>query len=172
MKDEDYSSLIGFEIGYAYRFSDNNSLSLEFAYLESKADHVMRFAVSSPSGPQTIDYVYGDARFLEYVIDVSISHRISQWLKAYVGPSGAVLNRVFTIDQRGFEDRLSSRAFGGHAGLDIVVPITEGDGLRLLAGTKIRYLHSISFDERGRKLDGYNQSLLFITGSVGLAYEF
>jgi hypothetical protein len=133
MKEADYSSLIGFDLGYAYRFSDSHSLSIEFTYLTSNADHVMRFVETSPLGPQTVDYIYGDAQLLEYIVDVSISQHITEWLEAKLGPSGAILNRVFKVDQRGLEDRLSSRAFGLHGGLEVAVPFTEDGGLKIVA---------------------------------------
>lgn len=163
-KDEDVRALVGGNLAYGYRLSPLFSLSLSFTFLESNAQGV--FSVPLSTGGSTP----ADMRLREYAVDIGVSYAITDWLEVRVGPSAAIINRSLLVESFVFEDQLSSKAIGFYGGGNAMIPI--GSGFAAVGGIVFRYLHAISFDAAGRRLDGYSQTYSSATASVGMVYQF
>jgi len=169
---DQYSMILGANAGYTYELAPAVAIGVQLTYLTGSVDHALLFASSPPAGPAPLTYSYAAARLREYDLDVAVCYRVNSWLEGRVGPSGGVIQRRITMETQGFEDLLSSRALGAHGGLNIRIRLSDDARYSVLASGMIRYLHAISFDEKGRALDNYSQNFTDGLLALGISYEF
>jgi hypothetical protein len=170
--DDNFDWLTGVNFGYGHFLSPALLIDIQLTYKEGAAEEAMSFAMTSPSGPEITGYFYASDRLREYAVEVSLCYRFNDLVEVRAGPSGGMVDRIIRIDHFDFTDRLSAGALGGHAGANLLIPLGEQRGFILIAGLEFRYMHSIFFDARGRKLDDYSLEFFTVNLTAGMAFEF
>ena len=158
------------------------NVSLGYDYSSKRIYDVQAFARTGPTGPEIIGYSNADLILACHNFDISLYDKANDWLSFGAGPTLSFVNRSIVIDDlpssgfentdRSFEDRLLSLCLGFNYSVNIEVPLETGtQHFFFFSALKLRYLHSVWFDDRGRNLDNYHQSLLFGQLCIGLGYN-
>ena len=155
---------------------------LEYSYTCSIARNALEFPTTSPSGPMPTGFFGADLSFTTHTFDIGGVLQPVSFLFLTAGPSVSVAYRTieFTVPassnlpEINFRDRLASVCLGVNGGVDVRIPLGSEipRHLLLFAGLRLRYLHSVLFDGRGRNVSEYSQSQLFGRLSVGFGYAF
>lgn len=150
------------------------SLDLDVRYYRSNADGRLVFYITPSVGPQTVDAFYGKVALDQFSADIGLRRRLTDWLQAGFGPSLAVESRTVDIPYADVADRLDSYCLGLHATAAATMPFGKerSRGFFWYYTLKLRYLHSIFFDARGRDLSNYSQEFLTASLGAGIGYAF
>jgi hypothetical protein len=162
----------GLSVGYENdNIWEGFNLDVEYNYLHYRANGVQTFIVTDESD-ESVGSFGADLHLNWHSVDIDANRKFADWFSVSVGPSVSYVGRGIQIDDA-MNDRLQSLCFGGNGSLNADIPLQEGDEyLFLFAHAKVRYLHSIWFDARGRKLEDYHQSFLQGQINVGVGYRF
>jgi len=160
------------QYGFGFNYESENvldyNLQIEYSFLFSKRDNTLEFV---KGGPEPTGYFYTDVSLYNHNLDFSLKDDLLEWLSIGIGPTLSVVNRSVEIE--GFEDRLASFCLGINGLLQIVIPFSDISKDWFFTGSaKIRYLHGIWYDKKGRNLDDYSQNYLTSNFSIGLGYDF
>ncbi len=149
-------------------------LGLDVEYFRSNASGPLVFNVTLGGGPNTVNSFNGKVSLDQFSADLGPRFQLTRWLQAGLGPSLAIESRSVDIPYAGIADRLNSYCLGLHAIAAATVPLSRGDsnGFFWYYTLKLRYLHSLFFDARGRDLSGYSQSFLVASLGAGIGYSF
>lgn len=178
-KDLDWSP--GFSVGYEGVYLWGVALRLECSYTRSSAHNALGFAITSSSGPEPIASFGSDLSFTTYNLDIAALVQPEPFLILAIGPTLALAHRTIEFTEPPteefsaiyFQDRLASLCLGVNGAADFRIPLGNiPQHLFLFAGIRLRYLHSVLFDKRGRNLGNYSQSQFFGRLSVGLGCTF
>jgi hypothetical protein len=136
---------------------------------------VQDFARTNSTGPEIIGTFPADLILACNNVDFAVYFKANDWLSFSTGPTISFVTRSIVIDDlpysppESFEDKLASLCLGVNGSVSIEVPLQTGSQyIFLFSSVKLRYLHSVWFDAKGRKLDNYYQSFLFSQLNVGL----
>lgn len=150
------------------------SLDLDVQYFRSNASKRLVYNVTLGEGPQAVSRFYGKVALDQFSADLGLRRRLTDWLQAGFGPSLAIESRTVNVPYAGIADRLDSYCLGLHAVAAASLPLTgvRSNGFFWYYTLKLRYLHSIFFDARGRDLSNYSQSFLTASLGAGIGYSF
>ena len=177
---------LGWSPGMALAFEREDMWGLdllaEYSFNASRANNVIEYVVTDVGG--NLQFTYGaNLMLLIHNLDLGVSYRENEWLNFSIGPTISFVNRTIKINgipsfegptaTRDFEDRLASLCAGFNVAASVQLPIDDGQEYPFFFSTfKLRYLHSVWFDGRGRNLDNYYQSFLVGQVNIGLGYRF
>ena len=171
----------GFSVGYERDSLLGVSMRVEYAYTRAVAVNAMSFAVSGATGPEPVASFGADLAFTTHNLDIAACIRPVDFLSLAIGPTVSLAYRTIElttpstpgIPSRYFRDRLASLCLGANCSVDVEIPVQSRPGfLFVYSGLKIRYIHSVWFDKRGRDLSDYTQSSLLGSFALGLGYSF
>jgi hypothetical protein len=157
------------------------ALHLEYSYTRSFAADAIVLLTTRSSGPEPIAYVGADLSFTTHNLDIDALVQPVPFLVLAFGPTVSLTHRTVEFTQPpseefsaiSFQDRLASVCLGVNTAVDFRISLGNSpQHFLLFAGVRLRYLHSVFFDERGRNLGNYSQSQLFGRISVGFGYTF
>ena len=169
----------GCSVGYQTERLIGAPVRFEYDFTYSRLSDVLTFDATSLTGPSPVVYFSANLTYAMHDLDLSLVIPFAEWAGASIGPSCALLRRTIDIPQipndqgrtLSFEDRLVSYSIGINVSLYLAVPGTpEPQTVFAFFGTKLRYLHSIYFDARGRALDNYSQESLLGQIQAGIGY--
>lgn len=163
----------GISLAYATENLWGLNVLLEYNYSSKRIYDVQTLATTSSA-----DLILTCNNF-----DVAVYYKANEWLSFAAGPTMSLVNRTIVIDnllasglenvEKSFEDRLVSFCLGVNGSVSIEVPLqTAAQYVFFFSNVKLRYLHSVWFDDRGRNLSNYYQSFLFGQLNIGLGYNF
>jgi hypothetical protein len=173
-----FRQIFGGGLKYSYTIKDNRALVSELLYSSSsmEAEYGINFTTAYiPSGETP--YIDTKISLEEYTLDFGIEQGISNNYIFGLGPSIAIVHRIIsTSDNNPFSisalvDDLCSTHLGAYGYVQLLSRITSNESLILAFTIKIRYTHSIYFDNGGRNLDNYSQSYLRLLGSLGIRFK-
>jgi len=157
----------------------NIQMEYSFVYFESMRN-IKFYKKESETEPNTL--LYANYFLTGHNYDLSIVSKLSESFNFYVGPSLAVYNRTIDygypyndpeIAALNLHDRLVSVCVGINAAINMKYPFSKAPRhFFFYSGLKVRYLHSILFDNRGRNTANYYQSFLTAQLNIGLGYNF
>lgn len=149
-------------------------LYLDVEYFRSNASGPLVFNVTPGLGPNTVNTFHGKVSLDQFSVDIGPRYQLTRWLQAGFGPSFAMESRSVDVPYAGIADRLDSYCLGLNAVAAATLPFHEtgNRGFFWYYTLKLRYLHSIFFDARGRNLSNYSQSFLTASLGAGIGYAF
>lgn len=153
--------------------NENYDLAVDLQYFRSNANNPLVFNYSS-SGAQAGFTSYGKVTLNEFASDIGLRYPCTNWLQLGLGPSFAAISRTTEVPFADISDRLNSYCLGAHGVAAALLPFNKGksEGFYWYFSLKLRYLHSLFFDARGRNLGNYNQSFLTTSLAAGIGYAF
>ncbi len=153
-------------------------INVEYSYMYSRVPDVQQFAYTAIDPTQATPFA-ADLILDWHSIDVDLNWSILDVLSLSVGPSVSYVGRSIIIDNipatppSSFEDRLQSICIGLNGSLNGEIPLGDGDEYPFfLAHLRMRFLHSLWFDARGRNLHDYYQTFLLQQLNIGVGYRF
>jgi hypothetical protein len=176
--------LPGLSLAYERENVLGQTLHLEYNLTYRKLDGVLRFAVTSETGPDVIGYCDADLELLMYNLDIDMHTGLDEYFSIDIGPTVSCISRTFSMDdlgqwsggtirRSGLEDRLISYGLGVNGSFNFELPLSaEKEHVYLLSSLKLRYIHALWFDARGRNVDDYYQSFSYSQLHVGVGYSF
>jgi hypothetical protein len=182
-KDKRFRWLPGLSLAYERENVMGYRLHIEYNLTYRRLDNVLQFTRTGPLSPEIIGYTGADLVLSLNNIDVAITKEIDDWASYTVGPTFSLVYRSFIMEdpfapsEGGtsimIDDRLASLCLGLNASLNAEVPFSDAqEYLFFFASLKVRYIHSVWFDDRGRKLDNYYQSFLYSQIHIGLGFHY
>jgi hypothetical protein len=174
------SKTIGWFRGFSVAFEKENFWGIdvhgEYCYAYSKTQDVINYNRTNSSGI-VIGTTGADLIIAIHNIDLAVIYHINSWLSISGGPSLGLTYRTLKIDNLSesaqqnvfysFEDRLASLCGGVNGSINLELPLQgNSEYFFLYSSLKLRYLHSLLFDKRGRNLDNYYQS--FLSGQLNI----
>jgi hypothetical protein len=179
-ENESYDFFLSFGLNYQRNDVYGFDLLIEYNYRQETLDKVYESYWTDETG-QDLGKVYGDLRLINHSFDFDYIKGMNQNFSYGLGLSFVLTNRIFRFDRTmtiaddwkvNLYDRLASSGLGANAFLEFTIPFgTESDFI-FISRFKIRYTHSIWFDEGLRKLDDYYQEFLTTELSLGIGYKF
>jgi hypothetical protein len=159
------------------------NIHLEYNFAGKRIYDVQDFARTSASGPEIIGTSAADLILACHNVDLAVYDKLNDWLSIAAGSTISLVNRSIVIDDlpnysqenisRSFEDRLVSLCLGVNVSVNIEFPLQTGPQyVFFFSSVKLRYLHSVWFDDKGRNLSNYYQAFLSSQLNVGLGYSF
>jgi hypothetical protein len=181
--DKSISWIPGFSVAYEIEDLWGQNFQLEYNYINTRIEDVQEFVWTGPSGPDVMGTYASDLILSCHNVDIAVYYNTDKWLNFAAGPTLSFVNRSIVIDDipgytqenlpGSLEDRLLSLCLGVNGSINIQIPLyTASQYVFLFSSLKVRYLHSIWFDKRGRNLDNYYQSFLSAQLNIGLGYSF
>ncbi len=182
-KEKKFRWLPGMSLAYERENVLGYCLHLEYNLTYWKLDNVIEFARTGPAGPEIIDYYGADLILAINNIDVAIRKDVNDWASYTLGPTFSLVYRSFVMEDPfasaqegtslGIDDRLASLCLGINASLNAEVPFSNAEEYWFFfTSLKARFIHSIWFDDRGRKLDNYYQSFFYSQIHIGLGFRY
>ena len=169
----------GFSVAYERDSLWGMTVHVEYAYTRSVDVNAMPFTFNAPS--LAVVSFGADVVFMSHHLDLGVCFRPCRSILLALGPSFALTHRTIELTEpqvdvvpaRHFEDRLVSMSLGANAFASFELPIQEGPKyIFLLSSLKVRFLHAIWFDKRGRDLDNYFQNSFLAHVGIGVGYSF
>lgn len=171
----------GLSIGYQTERLLGLNLRCEYEYAHSRVRDALEFTVTSPSGLEPLATFPAHLLLSTHSIDLEALYGLNMWLGVAFGPSFAFVTRTLQIvgipngesrpGTRDFEDRLASFCVGLNGSFTMGFPAKpEAGTVFFVSSVRLRYLHSLFFDKRGRPLDNYYQSFLNGQMQLGIGY--
>lgn len=183
MGDKEYRSHIPLGISFQSDKLFGQNLLFEYSYNKISKNDVLTFIVTGPDGPEHIGSFGIDATLVNHNFDLNYVGNIYPILTYGIGPSFVITNRIIESSNfnlpagawiyRTYYDRLASSGLGANFFLELQLPFsTEQNYFYFTSKLKVRYTHSIWFDEGIRKLDDYKQEFVTTNLTVGIGYSF
>ncbi|MCU7496678.1 MAG: hypothetical protein HF314_15070 [Ignavibacteria bacterium] len=155
------------------------NLMLDYSYHQITKDNVFN-VTTYPDGEHQGPTIGGDVKLVSHNFDLAYVGAISRYLSYGAGPSFVIVNRIFELDapvttgssQASLDDKLASSHLGVNGFLMFTMPLGEGSGFFVSSKLKLRYSHSIWFDEGPRDLRDYYQSFTTTQLTLGVGYSF
>jgi hypothetical protein len=171
------------QFGLAYQRDDilGSSFIFEYSYNRSTKEDALIFVRTSEIGPEPIGYFGADVSLINHNFDIDYVRNINNLIVFGAGPSFVITNRIvetgnLLIGEEGsvsLYDKLASSGIGLNTFLNFSIPFSESEHYFFFTSNiKLRYTHSIWFDEGNRKLDDYSQDFFTTDLSVGIGYSF
>ena len=107
MGDENYLLNYGFEVSYENKDLYGYDIQVDYSYVYSGIDDVLKFVYTGESSPDPLGFFYTDVSLTLHTFDVSLKNEISGYFSYGFGPSFSFVNRSYIVDYSDFEDRLS-----------------------------------------------------------------
>jgi len=179
MGDENYLLNYGFELSYRNKNLFGFTFQVDYSYLYSGIDSVLKFIINNEFGPDQA--YFSDVSLSLNTIDISVIGNLGKIFSFGFGPSFSIVNRSINVENphafdeeyRHFEDRLASFNIGIVGLVDVRIPFSEQENYwYFYSELKIRYLHGFFYDEGLRDLDDYNQNFVSANLAIGLGYNF
>jgi|GEM_PF-6940879 len=183
MGDKNFRGYFSFGAGYQRPSIFGLNLLIDFNYQQISKDKVLEYVVYDPS-PNADNRTYGiDMQLVNYSFDLAYVSEFSKNFSVGIGPSFIITNRILDMDDvlitvgqqianLTYYDKLASSALGANAFLMFNAPLTSDNKLFFSSKVKLRYTHSVWFDEGIRKLDNYKQEFITSEISAGIGYSF
>ena len=149
------------------------NIYLEYNLTYRKVKRAIELPQFDQMSPTLIGTYGADLTLSLHNFDFGVIQKVNETLRLNYGPTLSVVNRSFyTEASPTFEDRLASLCVGLNCSIDLISPPSDNqEGHFFYSNVKIRYIHSLLFDARGRNLDNYYQSFLFAQLNIGLGYN-
>ena len=171
-------------VGLAYEtpLPWNFDLNIEYNYIYARVNAVTMNHVVTPENVPIAD-LPEDLVLTYHNFDINAVFGRTRSLRSSVGPTVAYVGRSIQMHllnpsaqeplSSTFEDRLQSLCLGANISVNFDFPLEDaGSGFFIFTHFKFRYLHSVWFDDRGRKLDNYFQEFLTAQVNLGAGYSF
>lgn len=183
MSDKKINWLPGLSMAYERENVFGYFLHVEYNLIYRKIDNVIQFTRTSPGPGYFIEYYGADFILSIHSIDIAVNNKINDWASFSIGPTISLVYRSFVVDDmpglgeqsapQNLDDRLASLCLGLNGSISAEVPFSNGNEyVFFFTGLKLRYIHSIWFDDRGRNVGNYYQSFLFSQVNIGLGYRY
>lgn len=160
-----------FNTGYRNDTLYGYKLSAEYNFLYTSRERILEFVKTAESSPDPIAYYGIDYYLINHCLDLNIFWELGSNFSFGIGPTLVLTNRIVEQKDLAFYDRLTSLAAGLNGILEIKLPMDNDEKLYFLINCRLRYTHSIYFDEGIRKLDDYSQGFLTSQLSLGFAHK-
>ena len=179
MGDENYLLNYGFEVGYRNKNLFGFTIQLDYSYLYSGIDSVLKFVITNEWGPDNA--FYSNVSLSLNTIDISVIGNLGKIFSFGFGPTFSIVNRSINVENpyafdeeyKQFEDRLASFNIGVIGLVDMRIPFSQKTNYwYFYSGLKMRYLHGFFYDEGLRDLDDYDQNFVIINLAIGIGYNF
>lgn len=157
-----------------------NTLQLEYNYYQNTLNDVLKFNWTDESGNILGEFT-GDYKLINHNFDICYVYNYDNMTSFGVGPSFVITNRIIDVkipfyvgaeSNVGLYDKLASSGIGISGFIRFNVPFNNNNDFIFVSKLKLRYTHSIWFDEGLRKLDDYNQEFLTAQLSLGIGFNF
>lgn len=178
--DKNFKSHIIYGLEYLRENVLGVDVLFEYSYTNSIEEKTLEFFTYGGGIEPAIPF-WSDVSQVIHSFDLDIYYKINNYISVAVGPSLAIMNRLIEVNPpQSFEskspwiyDKLASTGLGGNTFIELSYPLNDGENyFSLDSKLKIRYVHSIWFDEKGRNLDNYKQEFLDTQISIGVGYSF
>ncbi len=166
-------SQYGLDLSFGYYPVQKLRWTADLEYLRSNV-HTLEFNDTFGGGPYPVTSFAGQVSLDQFSADLGPRFPFASWLQLGLGPSFAMVRRITEIPYVNIFDRLNSYCLGLHGVATAIVPFSKSasNGFYWYYTLKLRYLHSLFFDARGRDLAGYSQSFLTASLAAGIGYAF
>lgn len=144
------------------------SPSIDLQYYTSSAPMEFNYSLSG------LPAIRGKLIIDQFIADAGLNYRITKWTLLGFGPSLAMARRTVDLPDKNIADGLNSYCAGVFCTAAMLSPLGKEGSSRLYSyyTLKLRYLHSLFFDTRGRNLGSYSQSFLTVSLGMGIGYAF
>ena len=182
MQEENETFRFFGSIGFSYLKQNffGYDIIFEYNFRYELKDNLLEFVWTDETGEE-LGTFYADIRLVNHNFDFSYLKNINQFFSYGFGPSFVITNRIIELDKplnvgpngkSNFYDKLASSGLGVNAFLEFSIPFGLKSNFMFISRFKIRYTHSIWFDEGLRELDDYYQEFLTTELSLGIGYKF
>lgn len=158
-------------LNYGFDINENWSLSMDYDFRSGGQDRVFQQTIFDQNGYPTDKTINYDYELLHHSFDLIMkTNSNSDWFSWGFGPSLVITNRKLG-EGTNIYDKLASSALGICGTFEMKEPVKFNlDRMTYNFQAKMRYSHSVWFDEGIRKLDGYHQD--FVSFQVGVKFLF
>ena len=176
--DKRFKWYINFGFSYQRENLFGYKLLFEYSFQQITKNDALIFRISDPSPNPFLGSIGTDLKLINHNLDFDIVEYISQNFGFGIGPSFVITNRLVETNEEAFGehnlfDKLASSGIGVNTFLNFSIPFSESEDYFFFnSKIKLRYTHSIWFDEGNRKLDDYSQDFFTTKLSVGIGYSF
>lgn len=160
LQENTFSGYFVWGLHYEYRYNQEYSFSFDYDYKSTEIDNVYEIVHTNSQGD--ILGVKGlNYSLINHNFDLLLKYQNDDQLLVYgIGPAFVITNRTLYLTNT-FNDMLASSGIGLCGTLDIPEPLKlDTEPFTYTIQAKLRYTHSIWFDEGIRNLDGYSQNFL------------
>lgn len=171
---------------FGFDFTRNNILGMdltaEYSYSHVKKENTLVAHITAPVNSNVIAAYGSDVILNQHSIDLSNRYSPTKILSLGIGPSLVFVDRIIemtvppvegSVYQKKLYDKLASAGIGLNGYVEFSYPLTESEQYFFISSKlKVRYSHSIWFDEEGRKLDSYQQEFIDAQIVIGIGYSF
>ena len=166
----------GFTYGRENLFGHN--LLFEYSFHQITKDDAIVFVRTDPSPDPYIGAFGANLTLTNHNFDFDLAGTINNLIAYGAGPSFVITNRLVETNEEAFGehnlfDKLASSGIGLNTFLNFSIPFSESEHYFFFTSNiKLRYTHSIWFDEGNRKLDDYSQDFITTELLMGIGYSF
>lgn len=146
------------------------NFGLEYNYSQASIDKVFRNPVFENTIDNLVGYTEAKMTLITHNFDLTYRQNLVHNFSAGLGPSFVIVNRVFEYGPWLY-DKLASSGIGLNIYMDYSLPLTSHNDFYFISRLKVRYMHSVWFDEGIRDLSNYKQEFVTAQLSAGLAYS-
>jgi len=144
----------------------------EYSYQQTTKENILKFERYDPSPNPSPPPFWGDIKLLNHNFDLDYKSKINNYFSYGLGPSFIITNRILEVDTVLF-DKLASSGLGVNGFLEYSLQLNENtDYFFFTSKLKLRYTHSIWFDEGIRNLENYDQEYFTVQLLIGIGYSF
>ncbi|MCF8243231.1 MAG: hypothetical protein K9J16_17780 [Melioribacteraceae bacterium] len=180
MADQEFSSYLSYGVSYQKENIFGVSLLLNYSYHQIKKENVFNLVYIRDHGDPPPNIFIGDISHISHNIDLDYIDNFSNYFSFGIGVSLVINNRILNVEKfvegkqsRVLNDKLASSGIGANGNLKFFLPLNKGEKYFYLTSLlKLRYTHSIWFDEDIRELDNYKQEYITSNLSIGIGYSF
>ena len=180
MADQEFSSYLSYGVSYQKENIFGVRLLLNYSYHEIKKENIFNLVYIRGDGDPPLKTFIGDISHINHNIDLDYIDNFSNYFSFGIGISFVINNRILNVERilegeqtRVLNDKLASSGIGANGILKFFLPLNKGENYFYLTSIlKLRYTHSIWFDEGIRELDNYKQEYISSNLSIGIGYSF
>lgn len=159
----------GFSATLRHRFFAEHDLQITLGYFRAVARDTKK--VPTPGG-----YSYASLAQSSVPLDISYLITVTPVLSVGLGLSAVFTNRAMTLESQRilptFEDRFNLIGIGPNGVVTFAIPLSEESTFQIVSETKVRYISSVWFGNKGRDLGSYNLKYLQWAVSIGVGWTF
>jgi len=182
MQEENETFRFFYSFGFSYLRQNlfGHDIIFEYNFRYESKDNLLEFVWTDETGEE-LGTFYADVRLVNHNFDLDYVKNKNKYFSYGFGPSFVITNRIFELDEpinvyptgkQKFYDKLASSGLGANAFIEFAISFGSKSNFMFISRFKIRYTHSIWFDEGLRKLDDYYQEFLTTELSLGIGYKF
>ena len=180
MSDKMFDSYFLFGFIYQNENIFGYNLMVDYSYHQITKEEIFNITYYLPDGDSEPIFFVGDMTHISHNIDIDYIVNISKYFSYGIGASFVIVNRILETTKIEKEesssllyDKLASSGLGINGQIEFKIPLTTDENYFYFSSLlRLRYTHSIWFDDGIRNLNDYFQEYLTAHLSVGVGYTF